>query len=136
MNIDYFPNEKRITESIKIDDPLLIIIKYDNSEMIIGNIDDCFEHNILLKKSGHSESDIDKYFRIVVNKSGADWLFVCPSDYKNISDSNYRLKQFYNDGISGIAAALKSLHLPENINIPARYRRHIEMFADLHNNNS
>lgn len=44
---------------------------------IVANIDDVAEHYILLKKAGFSESDIDTYFRIVVNKSGASWTFVC-----------------------------------------------------------
>lgn len=59
------------------DDPLYILVSFAGERTIVANIDDVAEHYILLKKAGFSESDIDTYFRIVVNKSGASWTFVC-----------------------------------------------------------
>ena len=40
------------------------------------------KHLILLRLAGFEDIDLDKYFRLVVNKDGADWTFVCPSNYE------------------------------------------------------
>ena len=53
------------------------------------------EHHILLMKAGYKDTDIDKFFRIVLDKSGADWTFICPPDYKNIPFKDKRIEAFY-----------------------------------------
>ncbi len=75
-------------------------------------------------------NDIDKYFRIIATGDGADWTFVCPTDYKEIPNRNIRIKEFYNDGTDAIINVLRGLNLPENLNIPKRYRRHLDVFKD------
>ena len=124
MAIQYYPDKSRIDESIKNDDPWLVLVSFCGERIIIGNIDDTFEHHILLKSAGYPETDLAQYFRIVVNKAGADWTFVCPSGYQNIRDRERRIEQFYKDGIDVISNALKEILYDEQINIPTRYRRH------------
>lgn len=46
--------------------------------------------------------ELDRYFRIVVDQDGADWTFVCPVNYKNISNKEKRIMEFYKDGIAVI----------------------------------
>jgi hypothetical protein len=130
MHIINFPNKKRINESIKLNDPLLMLISFDGATIIIGNIDDCMEHHILLKNAGLTEGDLEKYFRIIVNKSEASWTYVCPSSYLNIKNREQRLKKYYENGIDKIEEALKSINYDVPINIPQRYRRHFDALKD------
>ena len=64
MNIEYFPDKRSVEEAMQVDDPLLMLVCYDRSKTIISNIDDAFEHIILLRKMNYPENDIDKYFRV------------------------------------------------------------------------
>lgn len=130
MNIIYYPNNARIKTTIKNDDPLLLLVSFDGESAVIGNIDDTAEHYILLKRAGFPESDIDKYFRVVVNKSGASWTFVCPGSYLNINDRNRRLTKYYENGIDEISKALKLIGYNVPIDIPTRYRRHFDELRD------
>jgi hypothetical protein len=130
MYIQYYPNEETVKNSMQVDDPLLMLVSYDNNKIIISNIDDTVEHHILLKVTGHSELDIDKYFRVVVNSGGADWTFVCLSTYKNISDKTRRIECFYKDGILAIDNAIKAINYDCEINIPNRYRRHFDILKE------
>jgi hypothetical protein len=98
MNIPYYPDFDKVNRAIKDDDPLLMLISYDGNGIIMAGIDDSFEHLILLKSVGLTETDIDKYFRIVVNNDGADWTFVCPSYYKKTRNITKRIACFFNDG--------------------------------------
>ena len=134
MKIKYYPNKKHIDTAIKHDDPLLLLVAFDGEMSIVGNIDDTSEHYILLKLAGFPESDIDKYFRIIVNKSGASWTFVCPSSYLNISDRNRRFTKYYENGIDEISKALKLIGYNVPIDIPTRYRRHFNELRDNGNN--
>jgi hypothetical protein len=126
MQLITIPDRDSIEESKKNDDPLIILISFDGERVIVGNIDDCLEHHILLKKAGLLEADIEKYFRIIVNKSGASWTFVCPSTYLGIKNREYRLKKYYENGIDEISKTLKTLGLDVSIDIPQRYRRHFD----------
>ncbi|MCI8387290.1 MAG: hypothetical protein HFE63_02345 [Clostridiales bacterium] len=124
MNIIKYPDTEAVNTAIKNGDPLLMLVSFDSSEIIISGIDDTVEHWVLLSQTGHDPSDIDKYFRVVVNRDGADWTFVCPPAYKNIVDRQRRLKAFYKDGFDAISDALLEIGFMVGINIPTRYRRH------------
>lgn len=128
MNITYFPNQEIVTKAIAQDDPLLVLITYSGHELIVSNIDDAFEHLILLRKLGVDDNEIDSYFRLVVNRAGADWTFVCPSNYKGITIKTKRLEQFYKDGFQIIPKALKQLGYNVPLDIPKRYKRHVTLF--------
>lgn len=127
MNITYYPDKDTVKQAIGIDDPLLVLVSHDGQEVIASCIDDCGEHHILLRQTGHPDSDLDHFFRIVLNKSGADWTFVCPNDYHGIIDKQRRIAEFYKDGFSVIPSALAALGYLVGINIPTRYRRHFDM---------
>lgn len=72
----------------------------------------------------------DKYFRIVLDGDGADWTFICPPDYKGIADRTRRISAFYRDGFSAISGFLQSIGYLVGIDIPRRYRRHLEALGD------
>jgi hypothetical protein len=125
LKIEYFPDKITVDRATQSDDPLLLLVSFDESKAIVSNIDDSFEHSILLKKSGYKETDIDVFFRVVLNHQGAaDWTFVCPSGYKGITDRDGRIESFYNNGISAISKAVKQLGYDVHIDIPDRCRRH------------
>ena len=98
-----------------------MLISYDEARVIMSSVDDAPEHHILPKLAGFSELDIDQYFPIVLDKSGADWTFVCPAGYKGITNKQYRLSQF--------SHVLGELGYLVGINIPTRYRRHFDMLG-------
>lgn len=129
MTIIKYPSEEAVNQAIQKDEPLLVLISYDEERVIMSSVDDAPEHHILLKLAGLSELDIDQYFRIVLDKSGADWTFVCPPDYKGITNKQYRLSQFYKDGFAAISHVLGELGYLVGINIPTRYRRHFDMLG-------
>lgn len=124
MNIIKYP-EAETQKALENHDTLLALISFDGNNVIMGSIDDSMEHHILLMNVGIDSRDIDKYFRIVFDEDGADWTFVCPPDYKNIQDKTRRIAAFYKDGFSVISDFLSSLGLVIGINIPKRYRRHL-----------
>lgn len=128
MNIQLYSEEN--IDILKSDEPKLALISFDAENAIVGLIDDAVEHNILLEKTDHSSLDIDKYFRIVFDRESADWTFVCPTNYRNISDKVKRITAFYNDGFSAIAKFLSEIGYYSDINIPKRYRRHFNMMGD------
>ena len=129
MTIIKYPSEEAVNQAIQKDEPLLVLISYDEERVIMSSVDDAPEHHILLKLAGFSELDIDQYFRIVLDKSGADWTFVCPAGYKGITNKQYRLSQFYKDGFASISHVLGELGYLVSINIPTRYRRHFDMLG-------
>lgn len=130
MEIKKFPDNNSVNKAVSADEPLLAVISFDGKSAIVSHIDEAVEHHILLSKAGLSDSDIDKYFRIVFDKSGADWTFVCPPDYKNIPFKDKRIEAFYKDGFSVISEFLHSIGYLVGINIPKRYRRHLNILGD------
>jgi hypothetical protein len=131
MELRYYPDEKTVRQAVANDDPLLVLVAFDGSEALAANVDDALEHAVLLRKLGLRDTRIDSYFRIVLNKAGADWTFVCPSDYRGIPNRERRIEAFYNDGIGAIAAAIKALGLADvPVQIPARYRRHFDTLSN------
>lgn len=111
-------------------EPLIAAVAFDESHAVLGLLDDGFEHNILLRKVLGTDEDLDKYFRIVFDLDGADWIFVCPVAYKGITNKEKRITQFYHDGIDTIVKFLKQLGYPEVVEIPKRYRRHFNYMTD------
>lgn len=126
----YFPNQETVEKAMQVDDPILLLIKHDLSKIILSNIDDAGEHIILLRLTNHKEAELDNFFRVIANNEGADWTFVCPASYKKIENRDYRIKEFYKDGIAVISKALKILHYDVSINIPKRYRRHLDILVE------
>ncbi len=93
-------------------------------------LDDSFEHHILLAHFNIKQTDIEKYYRIVVDSESAEWTFVCPPEYNNINDRKRRITAFYNDGITAISKVLSDIGYYSDIKIPKRYRRHFYVLGD------
>ncbi len=125
-----YPSEEAVNNAINQKEPLLVLISFNGETVILSHIDEAMEHHILLKKAGFSDQDIDKYFRLILDDEGADWTFICPPDYKNISDQTKRIKQFYKDGFTVISDFLQELGFMVGIHIPRRYRRHFDNMAE------
>lgn len=130
MKIIKYPSNEEVEKAITQREPILMLISFDGKTVIMSQIDEAMEHHILLLKAVFSDKDIDKYFRLVLDDDGADWTFVCPPDYKNISDKTRRIKQFYKDGFSVISDVLQELGFMVGINIPRRYRRHFDLMNE------
>ncbi len=130
MNIHKYPTPETVEEAIAQRDPLLVLITFDGSEMIVSPIDEAVEHHILLAKTRKDSRDVDKYFRVVLDNEGADWTFVCPPDYKGIPDRIRRIGEFYKDGFAVISYGLRELGLLVGINIPRRYQRHLKELGE------
>lgn len=118
MNIIKYPSDEIVNAAMDADEPLIAAISFDGKTALISQIDDAMEHHILLMHTGYKDTDIDKFFRMVVDKSGADWTFVCPPDYKDIAFKNRRIEAFYKDGFTVISNFLHSIGYIVGINIP------------------
>lgn len=125
MEIKWIEN-KNVLPTIE---PLIVAIRYDESVAVAGLLDEGVEHAVLLRKVIGSDMELNRYFRIVVDQDGADWTFVCPVNYKNISNKEKRIMEFYKDGIAVIKKFLNQIGYPENIEIPKRYRRNMDLFS-------
>ncbi|MGN0390130.1 MAG: hypothetical protein ACI4L2_04890 [Wujia sp.] len=112
------------------EEPLIAAVSMDESHAVAGLLDDGFEHNVLLRKVLKTDENLDKYYRIILDADGADWTFVVPSDYKNISNKERRIKEFYNEGYKAIIHFLQEIGYPENVEIPKRYRRHLDYLTN------
>lgn len=130
MEIIKYPSDKEVDKAMREKEPLLVLISFEGKRVIMSQIDEAVEHHILLAKTGSPSTDIDKYFRLVLDEDGADWTFVCPPDYKGIEDKQRRITAFYKDGFSVISDVLSKLGIMVGINIPRRYRRHFEYMMD------
>lgn len=133
MNIIKYPSEESVNKAIAADEPLLAVISFDGKTAIMSQIDEAMEHHILLMKAGYKDTDIDSFFRIVLDRSGADWTFICPPNYKGIPFKDKRIEAFYKDGFSVISEFLRTIGYLVGIDIPKRYRRHLDAMND--NNN-
>ncbi|MGN0642143.1 MAG: hypothetical protein ACI4JJ_03275 [Huintestinicola sp.] len=130
MTIIKYPNEQELDSAVLSDEPLLVLVSFDGETVIASQIDEAVEHHILLKKAGLPDTDIDKYFRLVVDRSGADWTFVCPPNYSSITRKDKRIEEFFKDGMRIIPKALKALGYDVPVSIPKRYRRHFDIMND------
>lgn len=126
MNIIKYPSKEDVKKAIADDEPMLAVISFDGKTAVMSRIDEAVEHNVLLMKTGYKDADIDKFFRIVLDKSGADRTFVCPPDYKNIPFKDKRIEAFYKDGFTVISDFLHSIGYLVGINVPKRYRRRFD----------
>lgn len=129
MNIIKYPSEEAVNKAMAADEPLLVLISFDGQTAIMSHIDEAVEHHILLMNAGFKDTDIDKFFRIILDKSGADWTFICPPDYKNIPYKDKRIEAFYKDGFAVISDFLHSIGYLVGIDIPRRYRRHLDVLS-------
>ena len=130
MNLIKYPSDEAVNKAMIADEPLLILISFDGKTAIMSQVDEAVEHHMLLMDVGYKDTDIDKFFRIVLDRSGADWTFVCPPDYKNIPFKDKRIEAFYKDGFSVISDFLHSIGYLVGINIPKRYSRHLNTLGD------
>lgn len=130
MQIIKYPTEEDVNKAMANDEPLLILISFDGKTAILSQIDEAVEHHILLLNTGFKDTDIDKFFRIILDRSGADWTFVCPPDYKNIPFKDKRIEAFYKDGFAVISDFLHSIGYLVGINIPKRYSRHLDVLSE------
>lgn len=130
MEIIEFNDYETVSNAKLKDEPLMAVISFDSSKAYVCHVDDGVEHHILLMKVGHNGTEIDKFFRIIFDKEGADWTFVCPPDYKNIKYKSKRIKQFYKDGISAISEFLADFGYLCDIKIPKRYSRHFDAMLE------
>ena len=130
MNITYYPDGETVKTAMEQDEPLLVLISFDGEQVIASQIDDAVEHHILLRKVDLPDTDIDKYFRIVLDRSGADWTFVCPPDYSGITRKDKRIEHFFKDGMTVIPKALNEIGYDVEVEIPKRYRRQFDMMGD------
>jgi hypothetical protein len=130
VEIKYHPSKEAVESVERNDDPLLVLVAHDRSTILVGGIDTYGEHYILLKSLGYPEQELDKFFRIVLSGKEASWTFVCPESYKGIADRERRIKTFYDDGIDTIGLAVKELGFSVPIDIPTRYKRHMQVFKE------
>jgi hypothetical protein len=126
MRIEKYNHIASADEAMTNDEPLLALISFSGSEAIFSHIDDAVEHHILLSKTGRNSMDIDQYFRIIFDRSGADWTFICPPEYKGVKNKTRRIAEFYKDGYAVISDFLAQIGYPVDISIPKRYRRHFD----------
>ena len=127
MTIIKYPDEREFEKAVNADEPLLVLVSYDGETVIASQIDEAVEHHILLRRVGLPDTDIDKYFRLVVDHEGADWTFVCPSDYSPVTRKEKRIEEYFKDGMRIIPEGLKAIGYDVPINIPKRYRRHFDI---------
>ncbi|MCM1524883.1 MAG: hypothetical protein NC120_10545 [Ruminococcus sp.] len=127
MNVIYYPDKENFTAAARNDEPLLVLVSFDGETLIASQIDEAVEHHILLQKAGFPDTDIDKYFRLVVDRSGADWTFVCPPDYSSVTRKDKRIEGFFRDGMKIIPNALRIIGYDVPVEIPKRYRRHFDI---------
>ncbi len=130
MTYRKYPDQAAVDRHIAEKEPLLIAVSFDGETVLVSHIDDSVEHHILLSHFGLPPQDIDKYFRIAVDEESAEWTFVCPPDYKGITDRKRRITEFYNDGITAISRVLSDIGYFSDIRIPRRYRRHFDVIGD------
>ncbi|MCH5298880.1 MAG: hypothetical protein J1E96_03865 [Ruminococcus sp.] len=130
MEITKFNDYESVENAIEKNEPLMAVISFDGSKAYVSHLDDGVEHHILLRKVGYSGTEIDEFFRIIFDKEGADWTFICPPTYKNIPYKSHRIKEFYKDGIRTISDFLAEMGYYCDIKIPKRYKRHFDIMID------
>lgn len=107
---------------------LIMIIPFEDNKqnIFIGLVNEFPEHHILIQEAGLHFSNIDKFFRIILDNESATWTCVCPKDYKGIRDLIKMSERYYNDGMAAISNAITRLGYQKTISIPDRYLRAID----------
>lgn len=124
--IKYYGSDELKKEFINHDsEPLMAIIAHDRTHAVVSLLDEGFEHHLLLAKA-LDKYNIYEYFRIIFDDEGADWTFVCPPDYKKLSNKEKRITEFFKDGVDAITEFLNQVGYDIPIDIPRRYRRHMD----------
>ena len=115
MNYIKYPSSEAVEAAIRAKEPMLMLISFDGETVIMSHIDEAVEHHVLLAKVGLPQSDR---------------TFVCPPDYKGIADKVRRISEFYKDGFAAISKAMLGIGYLVGINIPRRYRRHLDVLNE------
>ena len=113
MNIIKYPTDEAVDGAMKADEPILAAVSFDGSTAVMCPVDEAGEHHILLMETGFKDTDIDRFFRIVLDKSSADWTFVCPPDIDKY--------EYYLRGFSKLSEFTDSIGYNVGISIPQRY---------------
>ena len=108
---------------------MMMLVSFDGESAVIAPAIETVEHHTLLAQAGIRETEIDRYFRIVFDDTAAHWTFVCPSDYRGITDKQKRIAEFYKDGFRCISQALAAIGYLVELRIPKRYRRHFDIMS-------
>jgi hypothetical protein len=119
--IKYYPDEMHVTKCLQIKAPVLILIKFDKSEVIMGNAEDYGNYNLLIIKAGYISEDIEHYFKVTTKDDGVEWIYICPSNYKGIKSRYKRGSRFFSDGMKIIEDVLNTLKIPSRISIRNKY---------------
>ena len=128
--IKFYGTDSEKKEFIRHDkEPLMAVVAHDGSMAVVSLLDEGCEHHLLLANA-MGAYDIDKYYRIVFDYEEASWTFVCPPDYKGITNKEKRITTFFNDGVDTITAFLREIGYDVPITIPKRYRRHIDYLSN------
>lgn len=130
MEIIKYNGNMPVDEAIKNNEPLLALISFDGKKALLSHIDEAVEHHILLMKLDYKGTEIDSFFRIIFDREAADWTFICPPNYKNISDKQRRIAAFYKEGFAIISEFLSEIGYFIDINIPKRYSRHFQALGE------
>ncbi len=111
-------------------EPLMALVSMDGSAAYVALADEGAEHSVLLRKMVSPDADIEKYYRIIFDNEGADWTFICPPSYKGITNKEHRIKTFYEEGYATLCEFMKEIEYPQDIEIPKRYRRHLDYLTN------
>ena len=129
MRFTYCPSREEVEQYYGTDETMMMLVSFDGESAVIAPAIKTVEHHTLLAQTGIRETEIDRYFRIVFDDTAADWTFVCPSDYRGITDKQKRIAEFYKDGFRCISRALAEIGYLVELRIPKRYRRHFDIMS-------
>lgn len=129
MRFTYCPSREEVEQYYGTNETMMMLVSFDGESAVIAPAIETVEHHTLLAQAGIRETEIDRYFRIVFDDTAADWTFVCPSDYRGITDKQKRIAEFYKDGFRCISQALAEIGYLVELRIPKRYRRHFDIMS-------
>ena len=119
MRFTYCPSREEVEQYYGTNETMMMLVSFDGESAVIAPAIETVEHHTLLAQAGIRETEIDRYFRIVFDDTAADWTFVCPSDYRGITDKQKRIAEFYKDGFRCISQALAEIGYLVELHIPS-----------------